>query len=70
LYDGDGFHPSPLGSCLAAVVVYKAIAASVNSAGGSDDARVPPCVPRDMPNAAGVRTLLRAAADEAMKEQP
>jgi hypothetical protein len=70
LYDGDGFHPSQLGSCLAALVVFKAIAASVNGAGRTDDGRVPPCVPRDMQNAAAVRTLLRAAAGEAMKEQP
>jgi hypothetical protein len=70
LYDRDGFHPSQLGSCLAALVVYKAIAQSVSSTGRMEDRGFPPCMPRDMPNAADVRTLLRAAASEAMKEQP
>jgi hypothetical protein len=70
LYDRDGFHPSQLGSCLAALVVYKAIAQSVSNTGRMEDRGFPPCMPRDMPNAADVRTLLRAAASEAMKEQP
>ncbi len=70
LYDRDGFHPSQLGSCLAALVVYKAIAHSVSSTGRTDDGGFPPCVPRDTQNAADVRILLRAAASEAMKEQP
>ena len=69
LYDRDGFHPSQLGSCLAALVVYNAIAHSVSSTGRTDDRGFPPCVPRDTQNAADVRTLLRAASSEAMKEQ-
>lgn len=70
LYDRDGFHPSQLGSCLAALVVFKAIAQSVSGAGRIDDRGFPPCVPRDTQNAADVRTLLRMAAAEAVKEQP
>jgi hypothetical protein len=70
LYDRDGFHPSQLGSCLAALVVYKAIAQSVSSTARIEDSGFPPCVPPDMQNATDARTLLRAAASEAMKEQP
>ncbi len=70
LYDRDGFHPSRLGSCLAALVRYKAIAGRGGTANGTEDRIFPPCVPRDTKNAADVRALLRAAASEAMKEQP
>jgi hypothetical protein len=70
LYDRDGFHPSQLGSCLAALVVYKAIAQSVSSTARMNDPGFPPCVPRDTQNAPDVRTVLRAAASDAMKEQP
>ena len=67
LYDRDGFHPSRLGSCLAALVVYEAIAGSISAAHSMEDRGFPPCLPRDTQNAADVRALLRAAAAEAMQ---
>jgi hypothetical protein len=70
LYDRDGFHPSRLGSCLAALVIYKTLAGLGGAESSTEDRGFPPCVPRDTKNAADVRALLRAAASEAMKEQP
>jgi hypothetical protein len=67
LYDRDGFHPSRLGSCLAALAVYQAIAGPGSPAGRTAGRAFPPCVPRDIDKSAEVRAHLRAAATEAMQ---